>query len=288
MTHEEHVHVKSLEAALADKSRWLDETEKEVARLRRRRNQLKAQCEKHLRDLKTCDVIATGSMSYILDDDDFPYVAVKNVAQLRLLLDESRAENKKREDEAKKAAVMPKFYFDPKDCSFEDLQVPRPPLSGADMVLAERSEQIYKHGCTVERDFRYRQGELLEAAVSLIRNNPKEWPLKECNPFLKKKSRVEMLAIAGAFVCAEIDRIEYEGILKDSAEPKEDDDRDYYRLLAANLENLIHSRFQYYEKKISCDESLSTALISEATYRTLDNIKDLTRQEVNAILKKRG
>jgi len=91
-------------------------------------------------------------------------------------------------------------------------------MTGVELISKERREQIEKHGRTVQMDVDHNRAYQLAEAASVLttekfRNSkhrfslmPEEWDdeisLKMC-----KKGRKERLAIAGALIAAELDRI---------------------------------------------------------------------------------
>lgn len=93
-------------------------------------------------------------------------------------------------------------------------------MTGLELIIKERAEQIGKHGYTLESDLKYKHGELKIIAEYLIKgpndaeaDNIREW-LTSNNRFteafiskLDGKTRIEKLAIAGAFIAAHIDLI---------------------------------------------------------------------------------
>lgn len=95
--------------------------------------------------------------------------------------------------------------------------------SGIELITQERQEQIEKHGFSVVKDAEfYEDFELIQAALFCIDqatetgfglktgiNWPKAWGIK----FKKKilaKDRIGQLKVAGAFIAAEIDRLQNE------------------------------------------------------------------------------
>lgn len=90
--------------------------------------------------------------------------------------------------------------------------------TGIELIAEEREKQISKHGFTGEHHFNhpewYENGQLTEASSTLSMKNIKsclvplnwdaEWFEDMC-----KRSYKERLAIAGALIGAEIDRISY-------------------------------------------------------------------------------
>jgi len=82
--------------------------------------------------------------------------------------------------------------------------------SGVVDILKERSEQIHKHNHTLKSDAKYTKGELQQVAIAIIAMDinlyPKDWNQVHWDK-IAKKPRTEQLAIAGAFLAAEIDRL---------------------------------------------------------------------------------
>lgn len=89
-------------------------------------------------------------------------------------------------------------------------------MTGIELIAKERQEQIEKHGHTPESDFQKYNGmyspELTwaanAAATADLGEFPKIWPDELCNKILDKPE-IERLAIAGALIAAEIDRLLY-------------------------------------------------------------------------------
>lgn len=77
------------------------------------------------------------------------------------------------------------------------------------MIAKERQEQIEKHGWTVSHD-REMESDLDAVAVAIIEQDrdrfPSHWEAMMVNNILGK-SVIERLAIAGAMIAAEIDRL---------------------------------------------------------------------------------
>ena len=88
--------------------------------------------------------------------------------------------------------------------------------SGIELISIERQEQIEKHGYDLHHDVNVNnEGELHRAAVIIIdaeHNGIEDWQRLEWNKkmYLKivNKTRIEQLAIAGALIAAEIDRLQ--------------------------------------------------------------------------------
>ena len=93
--------------------------------------------------------------------------------------------------------------------------------TGIELITKERHEQIYKHKITPEFDFKHNSEEqLVLGAIDLLLVDeimsddeikyvtPKGW---DADIFLKicSKPYKERLIIAGAFIAAEIDRLQY-------------------------------------------------------------------------------
>lgn len=84
-------------------------------------------------------------------------------------------------------------------------------MTGIERIAKEREEQIHKHGKSVTSDyFTHPNNELVAAAFALIAESEEDFPVafekKQVRKMLKK-SDIERLAIAGALLAAEIDRI---------------------------------------------------------------------------------
>lgn len=90
--------------------------------------------------------------------------------------------------------------------------------TGIELIAIERQEQIEKHGRTVESDVAINpNGELIDAATGIIEDGfefrsvhkrPCNWN-EEIWTKMCGKSYKERLIIAGAFIAAELDRIQY-------------------------------------------------------------------------------
>jgi hypothetical protein len=85
--------------------------------------------------------------------------------------------------------------------------------TGLELIALERAEQIEKHGISIDRDVEFNDmGQLKWAAQSLITGLVEDFPSDWNQSVFKKinaKSEVEKLTIAGAFIAAEIDRLNY-------------------------------------------------------------------------------
>ena len=92
--------------------------------------------------------------------------------------------------------------------------------SGIQLIAIERQEQIEKHGRTVDHDFiANSDGQLREAAVTMASMEhtdkgtflaPEGWDEESFKRMYYSKCYVDKLIVAGAFIAAEIDRINYE------------------------------------------------------------------------------
>lgn len=96
-------------------------------------------------------------------------------------------------------------------------------MTGIELIVVEREEQITKHGHTVKNDAKYDSGELLMLAKFMLLDDSDAEKddlaeiLEEHHGFkedflnkLNSKSYQKRLAIAGAFIAAEIDRVSTE------------------------------------------------------------------------------
>lgn len=81
------------------------------------------------------------------------------------------------------------------------------------MIAKERQEQIEKHGYTVQSDVEWNtENQLIDAAVKLAGGDPdpdcpKRWETYDVWYRIIAKDKIAKLAIAGAFIAAEIDRL---------------------------------------------------------------------------------
>jgi len=85
--------------------------------------------------------------------------------------------------------------------------------TGIELIAEERAEHFTKHGRTIQRDaFDNNSGELLMAANALIVGEyghfPSTWDDAVCRK-MSDKPIIERLAIAGALIAAEIDRLNH-------------------------------------------------------------------------------
>ena len=85
--------------------------------------------------------------------------------------------------------------------------------SGIELIAIEREEQFKKHGRTISDDaIQNSEGELVVGALELLmptstaNHFPSHWD-KNIVAKMVAKTRKERLVIAGAFICAEIDRL---------------------------------------------------------------------------------
>lgn len=93
---------------------------------------------------------------------------------------------------------------------------------GIDLIAQERQEQITKHGRLTEHDVKINQGQqLVTAAIALLETDypdeitegrsinhfPMDWSDAACVKMVNKPHK-ERLAIAGALIAAEIDRLQ--------------------------------------------------------------------------------
>ncbi|TGE29835.1 hypothetical protein [Hymenobacter metallicola] len=102
-------------------------------------------------------------------------------------------------------------------------------LTGAELIAAERQEQIHKHGWDVAHDDDYGRGELMQAAATALSlyasgdmanicvagqtEEVKMWPWQTEFGLvffrkIERKSPLEKLIVAGALIAAEIDRLQ--------------------------------------------------------------------------------
>lgn len=83
--------------------------------------------------------------------------------------------------------------------------------TGIELITEERAEQIQKHGFDANRDDNYTIEELKDVATYLLTGEARFYPhtwSKEWKDKFDKKTRIEKLAIAGALLAAEIDRLQ--------------------------------------------------------------------------------
>lgn len=83
--------------------------------------------------------------------------------------------------------------------------------NGVLAIAKERVEQLEKHGFDPNHDDQWDGGELEQAAAALLNEDylqwPKSWPQQDFLRMSEKGTR-ERLAVIGAFLAAEIDRID--------------------------------------------------------------------------------
>ena len=87
--------------------------------------------------------------------------------------------------------------------------------TGIELIAEERQEQIEKHGWDLSHDASYSDEQLLKAALFCIDQKRFEWPWGWIGYFRNKvldKNRIEQLAVAGALIAAEIDRLQAMGV----------------------------------------------------------------------------
>jgi len=89
--------------------------------------------------------------------------------------------------------------------------------SGVEMIAAERQRQVSREGYDEKNDDKHRHGELAIAAacyavhqshVRVVYGSKDGWPWDESTDKRAKHSPIRRLAIAGALVAAEIDRLQ--------------------------------------------------------------------------------
>ena len=86
-------------------------------------------------------------------------------------------------------------------------------MTGLDAIAKERREQIEKHGYTEQHDAEHIGGELESAAAAVLTEDIELWPKRwgrERFLQITEKSTRDRLAVTGAFLAAEIDRIDRE------------------------------------------------------------------------------
>ena len=77
------------------------------------------------------------------------------------------------------------------------------------LIAEERMEQVTKHGHILMTDAKWTNKELLRASMFCMTLNETLWPVlmgEELRDKIKTKTYNERLAIAGAFIAAEMDR----------------------------------------------------------------------------------
>lgn len=94
----------------------------------------------------------------------------------------------------------------------EDIE-PLMPLTGAELILRERWEQLNKHKFNTQRDAElYKDDQLRRAALWILTDDeaywPRDWSFEWKRKFMEK-SEIEKRVIAAAFLAADVDRIQY-------------------------------------------------------------------------------
>lgn len=80
--------------------------------------------------------------------------------------------------------------------------------TGIELIAIERQEQIEKHGYTTENDRVYDNNQLSDFATAILQEDASWYPWnKTLWVHIKRKPKIEQLAIAGALIAAEIDRL---------------------------------------------------------------------------------
>ena len=82
--------------------------------------------------------------------------------------------------------------------------------SGIELIAEERQEQIEKHGWSAEHDYFNDNNELLQASRFCLGFDewPDNWDLRFADK-ISNKDQIGKLKVAGAFIAAEIDRLQY-------------------------------------------------------------------------------
>ena len=87
-------------------------------------------------------------------------------------------------------------------------------MTGIEVIAKERAEQLSKHHYTIGKDFKFNDdGQLRQGALFLLTEDygssvPKCWD-EDIFKKMKNKSLKDRLAIAGALIAAEIDRLNH-------------------------------------------------------------------------------
>ena len=98
-------------------------------------------------------------------------------------------------------------------------------MTGAEMIVAERKRQIEAEGWDAEHDDEYLEGQLVDAAICYATNTDAHdgevrtqigahypyWPWSDAWDKRNKHGQLRSLAIAGALIAAEIDRLQRKG-----------------------------------------------------------------------------
>lgn len=87
--------------------------------------------------------------------------------------------------------------------------------TGIELIAEERAEQITKHNRTIEKDVEQNNNyELRKGAIALLEDDRNRfsgfWNKEICDKMIAKSYK-ERLIIAGAFIAAEIDRLQAGG-----------------------------------------------------------------------------
>ena len=89
--------------------------------------------------------------------------------------------------------------------------------TGLEIIVEERIEQIENHGYDADHDDKHVNGEMLKLALYFITGDEDFYPYGWVTPIkaeVFKKDRINQLAIAGAMIAAEIDRLQRKGEIK--------------------------------------------------------------------------
>lgn len=105
--------------------------------------------------------------------------------------------------------ILPPLFIGGKECFVKITKLLN--MTGIELIALERQDQIEKHGRSVERDtIENCNGELLMGARALMDHKyqfiPDAWD-GETVSHMMSKGVIERLSIAGAFIAAEIDRL---------------------------------------------------------------------------------
>lgn len=83
-------------------------------------------------------------------------------------------------------------------------------MTGSELIKSERLRQIDKEGWSFEHDDQHNRGELIEAALCYIDPDIATWPWDKSWDKRNQHNHIRRLAIAGALIAAEIDRLQRE------------------------------------------------------------------------------
>lgn len=86
-------------------------------------------------------------------------------------------------------------------------------MTGIELITKERNEQLYVHEYGQEHDSQHTKQELKKAAIYLLTKDRRQFPENWDKKFLlklRRKQGIEALKTAGAFIAAEIDRVQAE------------------------------------------------------------------------------